>query len=48
MKRSVNEWLRVGYAASWEMAVNSVSFEERGGAASGQLSLTNPASHKAC
>jgi hypothetical protein len=27
---------RVGYAASWEMAVSSVSFEERGGAASGQ------------
>jgi hypothetical protein len=47
---------RIGYsAASWEMAVSSLSFKvsslsfkERGGAASGLLSFTNPASHKAC
>jgi Envelope integrity protein A len=50
-QRSVNESLRsTGYAASWEalgVAMGSISFEERGGAASGLLSLTNPASHKA-
>src|SRR5215510_8966690 len=40
---------RIGYsAASWEMAVSSLSFKERGGATSGLLSFTNPASHKAC
>jgi hypothetical protein len=39
------------YAASREalsMAMGSISFEERGAAAYGLLSLTNPASHKAC
>jgi hypothetical protein len=42
---------RKRYAASREalnVAIGSVSFEERGDAASGLLSLTNPASHKAC
>jgi hypothetical protein len=42
---------RVGYAASWEalsVAMGSASFEERGGAACGLQSLTNPASHEAC
>src|SRR5207237_8666191 len=33
---SVNE-VAVDYAASWEMAVSSLSFKERGGAASGLL-----------
>jgi hypothetical protein len=48
---SVSEIVAVdGYAASREalsVATASVSFEERS-AASGLLSLTNPASHKAC
>ena len=30
------------------MAMRSFCFEEKGSAASGLLSLTNPASHKAC
>jgi hypothetical protein len=50
-QRSVNESLPVGYAASCEalsVAMGSVSFEEKGGAASVLLSPSNPASHKAC
>jgi hypothetical protein len=37
-----------GYAAALSVAMGSVSFEERGDAAFGLLSITNPASHKAC
>ena len=50
-QRSVNESLPVDYVAYCEalsVAMGSVSFEEKGGAASVLLSPTNPASHKAC